>query len=72
MNTTDMFIILLYDRTSTVTNIDKARLKQFAKKSNVQLIPPTNAALEQHVQRVVHQGRHVGGQALVTNIAITD
>ena len=32
--------VILYDRTSTCTDIDKARRKLFAKKTNVKLIPP--------------------------------
>ena len=53
MHTIERFITLLYDRTSTETDADKARRKLFAKKSNVQLIPPTRAALKQHVRRAV-------------------
>ncbi len=45
MNIIERFVILLYDR----TNIDKARCKLFARKTNVKQIPPTRAALEQHV-----------------------
>jgi hypothetical protein len=65
MQTIERFVILLYDRTSTSINVDKARCKLFAKKNNVQLIPPTSAALKQHVRRAVYQGGHVWGQALV-------
>ena len=65
MHILERFVILLYDKTSTATDIDKARRKLFAKKSNVQLIPPTSAALKQHVRRAVYQGGHVWGQALI-------
>ena len=41
----ERFIILLYDRTSTSTEIDHARRKLFAKRHKVQSIPPTKAAL---------------------------
>ncbi|KAL8586163.1 hypothetical protein ACOMHN_057725 [Nucella lapillus] len=61
----ERFVILLYDRTSKCTDIDKARRKIFAKKNNVQLIPPTKAALEEHVKRAVYQGGHVWGQTLL-------
>ncbi|QQP32326.1 Uncharacterized protein FKW44_024600 [Caligus rogercresseyi] len=47
----ERFVILLYDRTSKCTDIYKARWKLFARKNNVQLIPPTKAALEEHVKR---------------------
>src|SRR5437867_3632800 len=60
----ERFVILLYDRTSTSTDINKARKKLLANKNNVQLIPPTKAALEQHVKRATYQGCHVWGQTL--------
>jgi len=50
MQTIERFVILLYDRTSTSTDVDKVRYKLFAKNSNVQLIPPTSAAFKQHVR----------------------
>jgi len=58
-------VILMYDRTSKCTDIDKARRKLFARKNNVQLIPPTKAALEEHVKRAVYQGGHAWGQMLL-------
>ena len=61
MQVVERFVILLYDRTSTCADIDKARRKLFAKKTNVKLIPPTKAALEQHVKRATHQGGHIWG-----------
>ena len=61
MHVIDIFVILLYNRTRKY----KARKKLFAKKSSVQNIPPTYAALEQHVKRSALQGGHVWGQALV-------
>jgi len=51
MHSIDRFLILLYDRTSTATNIDKACRELFSKKSNIQLIPPISAALKQQVRR---------------------
>ena len=66
MTTIERFIILLYDRTSTCTEIDTARRKLFAKRHNAESIPPTKAALEEHVKRAVYQGGHVWGQVLVS------
>jgi len=63
--TIERFIILLNDMTSTSTDVNKARCKLFAMKNNVQLIPPTSAALKRHVLRAVYQGGHVWGQALL-------
>jgi len=59
------FMILLYDRTSKCTDTDKARRKLFARNNNVQLIPPTKAALEEHVKRAVYQRGHVWSQILL-------
>ena len=64
MLTIERFVILLYDRTSTCTDINKARQKLFTKRTNVKAIPPTKAALEQHVKRAVYQGGYVWGQSL--------
>ena len=61
----ERFIILLYDRTSTSTEIDHARRKLFVKRHNVQSIPPTKASLKEPVKRAVYQGGHVWGQMLV-------
>jgi len=63
--TIERFVILLYDRTNTSTDVNKACCKLFGRKNNVQLIPPTSAALKQHVGRAVYQGGHVWGQALL-------
>ena len=65
LHTIERFVILLYDRTSPYTDIDKARKKLFARKNNVELIPPTKADLEEHVKRAAYQGGHVWGQVLL-------
>ena len=70
MHVIERFVILLYDRTSKCKHVNKARKKLFAKKSSVQNIPPTYAALEQHVKRSALQGGHVWGQALVPEPAL--
>ena len=59
MATIERFIMLLYDRTSTCTEIDTARRKLFAKRHNVQSIPSTTASLEEQVKRAVYQGGYV-------------
>ena len=46
MQSIERFVMLLYDRTSTCADIDKARQKLFAKKTDVKQIPPTRAALK--------------------------
>ena len=48
-----------------VLDVNQARKKLFAKTSSVKRIPPTHAALEQHVKGAVFQGGHVWGKSLV-------
>ncbi|KAG1669044.1 Tryptophan 5-hydroxylase 2 [Nymphon striatum] len=61
MRVIERFVILMYDRTSTSHDVNLARKKIFGRKNSVQSIPPTRAALEQHVKR----GGHVWGQLLL-------
>ena len=67
MPTIERFVILLYDRTNTGADINKARQQIFSRKPNVKQIPPTRAAVEQHVKRATYQGGHVWGQTLLAN-----
>ena len=58
----ERFTILLYDRTSTVLSIDEAQQQLFTKKGRtMDAIPPTKAALVQHINRAVFQGGHCWG-----------
>jgi hypothetical protein len=61
----ERFVVLLYDRTSSLTKVNEAR-QQFISKRSRELdnIPPTRAALDQHVRRAVLEGRHVWGQTI--------
>ena len=62
----ERFVVLLYDRTSNLTKVNEARQELFSKKSrDLECIPPTRAALEQHDRRAVLQGGHVWGQTLL-------
>lgn len=61
----ERFTILLYDRTSTSTDINKTRKKLFTRTSSVQRIPPTLDALKQHVKRAIYQGCYIWGQTLI-------
>jgi len=48
----ERFTILLYDRTSYLISIDEARKQLFCKKGRtIDAIPPTRAALLQHIKR---------------------
>uniref|UniRef100_UPI00358F0BB1 uncharacterized protein n=1 Tax=Myxine glutinosa TaxID=7769 RepID=UPI00358F0BB1 len=64
--TLERYVVLLYDRTCTCSEVNLARNKLFAKKSrSIEAIPPTQAALVQHVKRATYQGGHCWGQSLV-------
>ena len=56
MNIIERYIVLLYDRTSKLGDVNECRRVLFAKKgrSNENL-PPTKDALIQHVKRAVYQ-----------------
>ena len=55
----ERFVVLLYDRTNSLLKVNKARQELFCKKSKeFDSIPPTKAALEQHIRRAVLQGAH--------------
>ena len=62
MKELERFTILLYDRTSTSTCINETRQLLFTRKGRqMQGLPPTKAALEQHIKRAVLQGVHDWG-----------
>ena len=56
----EWFIILLYDHTSSINNVDQDRQEFFMKKGRAMDddIPPTKAALVQHIKRTVYQEGH--------------
>ena len=65
MRVVERFVILMYDKTSRCSDIDKARRKLFAKRLKAEQIPPTLDALEQFLRRAVYQGGYVWAQALL-------
>ena len=50
------------------TDIHKAQQRLFTKRTNVKGIPPTGAALEQHVKKTLYQGEYVWGLSLIANV----
>ena len=67
----ERFVVLLYDRTSAIVEVNQARKDLFSKKArSLENIPPTRAALEQHTMRVVFQGAYIWGQVLLTQPVI--
>ena len=54
----ERFVILMYDRTSDVLEINKARKELFTKKSrSLENLPPRQAALKEHTKRASLQGQ---------------
>ena len=66
----ERFVVLMYDRTSECLEVNEARKQQFIQKSRtLEAIPPTKAALEQHIKRASYQAR-CWSQALVQNLQL--
>ena len=59
------FVVLLYDRASSFSDVNAARKALFMQKNTqFDYLPPTMAALRQHIKRAVYQGGIIWGQAL--------
>ena len=71
MTVIERFVVLLYDRTSAIVEVNQERKGLFSKKArNLENIPPTRAALEQHTMRGVVRGAYIWGQVLLTQPVI--
>ena len=61
----ERFVIQMYDRSSKFTDINDARKELFTKRGRaMDAIPPTKAALCEHIKRVAYQAGHCWGQTL--------
>ena len=64
----ERFVVLMYDRTSGLHEVNQARQELFCQRSRkLEGNPPTRAALEQHVKRACYQAGHVWSQSLVAH-----
>ena len=69
----ERFIVLLYDRTTTITTVNDQRKYIFANRGrSLESIPPTKDALLQHLKRSVYQGGHCWGQSMERNQILPD
>ena len=67
----EQFVVILYDRSSAVKNVNEARLDLFAhRQKSYEMIPPTGSALIEHTKRAVYQAGHVWGQSLILEPAL--
>ena len=56
----ERFTVLLYSQTCPLDDVNQARQALFAQGNRtIEHIPPTKAALEQHVRRAAYQASHV-------------
>ena len=66
MNILERFVVVMYGRSSEATCANDARLDLFARKQrSFDAIPPTQAALKEHVKRSAYQARCVWSQAII-------
>ncbi len=64
----ESYVVLLYSITCSSTEVNQARQNIFAQSSRTfEYLPPTKAALIEHVKRVTYQAGYVWGQSLVAN-----
>ena len=66
MKILEKFVVLMYDRSSTVNGVDEARLDLFARKQRpYEAIPPTRAAPIQHTKLAAYQAACVWSQSIL-------
>ena len=66
MKILEKFVITMYDRSSTAAGVDAARLDMFARKQRAyEAIPPTRAALLEHVKRAAYDAGCIWSQSTV-------
>lgn len=62
----ERFVVLLYDRTSSLEHVNEARKELFTKKGRtIDRLPPTQAALIQHIKRAAYQAGHCWAQVMI-------
>ena len=62
MSLLECFVVLMYDRTINIMEVNDARKQLFVHKSRALCnIPPTQAALQQHIKRACLQANHTLG-----------
>jgi hypothetical protein len=67
MHKLERFVVVMYDRSSEATCVNDARLDLFARKQRAyDAIPPTQAALKEHVKRATYQAGCIWSQAIIS------
>ena len=65
LETIERFVILWYDLTSRLSSINDCRRSLFSKGRNLENIPPTQDALEQHALRAAYRAGFLWAQVTV-------
>jgi len=67
----ESFVVSLYSATSTLTEVNKARQQIFSQLTRTfEYLPPTKAALVEHIKRATFQAGYAWGQSLVAEQAL--
>ena len=67
----DQFVMTMYDRSTSLTEINAVRLDMFARKQRpYDSIPPTKAALTEHTKRATYQAGCIWSQATCCHMEI--
>lgn len=62
----ERFIVLLYDQTCSLESVNEARKQLFTQKNRtIDRLPPTQAALIEHIKRAAYQAGHCWAQAMI-------
>ena len=62
----ESFVISLYSVYCSLTDVNKARQQIFAQSSRIfEYLPPTKAALVEHINRTTHLAGYVWGQSII-------
>ncbi|WAR07367.1 LOW QUALITY PROTEIN: hypothetical protein MAR_017325, partial [Mya arenaria] len=71
---TARFVILVYDRTSQLKDVNEVRKDLFTRKGRFKYdsLPPTKAAFTEHAKRATYQGGHVWGQSIRSQMKLPD
>ena len=65
LNEIERYVVLLYQRTSSLSHVNGARKQLFAQNRKMENIPTTLHALEEHVKRLfIRQGTYGGSHSL--------
>ena len=73
MKMIERFVVIMYSKTCGLERVNEARVRLFTSgKKSLDALPPTQAALYQHIRRAVLQAVYIWGQATTAHQDIPD